>query len=43
MVENAMRLEKMNFNKDGDRTRTKEEKMIMFAKNFEKNMRKRKD
>ena len=38
MVENAMRQDKMEFDKEGDRMLSKEEKMIKFAANFEKNM-----
>ena len=43
MVENAMRKEKMKFNTgEGELKLTKEERLIKFAANFEKNMDKRK-
>jgi len=42
MVENAMRKERQEFDKEGDKLLTKEERMIKFARDFEKNMLKRK-
>ena len=41
MVENAMRKERMQFDLEGDKKLTKEERLIKYAANFEKNMEKR--
>ena len=41
MVVIAMRKDRMQFDQEGDKKLTKEERLIKYAANFEKNMEKR--